>query len=133
MKKWMVCVSVMVALCFVAGSLLAAEGGDKPKTEKPKSEKLSQAMGVVKSYSTETKELLVTVKREGTTTEMTFLTTEETKVVAGREGAETKALTDLAEGTRVRVTYKKAEGEGKPTATRIMILPSEKPKEKKAE
>lgn len=117
MKKCMLCVSVMVVVCFVAGLLFAAAAATL------------QVTGVVKSYSAETKELVVTVKKEGEGTDMTFLTTEETKVVAGREGAETKALTDLTEGTRVRVTYTKAAEEGgKPTATRIMILPAERTK-----
>ena len=112
MKKCVLWLSVVVVLCFAAGVLFAQEGTK---------ERLPQAYGVVKSVDTEAKTIVVTVRkeREGEGTDTTFQTNEETKIFVGKEA---KTLADITVGSRVVITYKKAEGEGKAIAITIKTL-----------
>jgi len=136
MRKWLVCVAVLLMVCFVVETFAGGGEGDaKPRKERRNKERAKEAqarrpqrgpraMGQVKSIDVDGGKVVVAMRKRGQKEpeEKTFVINAETEV---RVGWEKKTLGDVKADANVMIRYKEAaEGEN-PVVTMIMVrIPS---------
>jgi hypothetical protein len=112
-------VCVALALCFVVSMAYAQ---DRPKMDG------TRVSGVVKSKADDGKSIVVTVKKEEATEDVTLAVNAETKVFVGRDAKDLAAVTV---GANVIVVYKKADAGN--TALMIRVMTGEGGKKREGE